>query len=58
MFHAELANTCVKSEIESLDKKNKSRSGALKVSKEMLNKDQLSLMEFVEKDNKQKDKKK
>lgn len=51
MFHAELANTCVKSEIESLDKKNKSRSGALKVSKEMLNKDSLSLMQFVGKDN-------
>ena len=58
MFHAELANTCVKSEIEELDKKNKSRSGALKVSKQMLDKDQTSLIEFVAEDNKQKDKKK
>lgn len=58
MFHAELANTCVKSEISQLMDKKDSREDALKTSKEMLHKDQLSLMEFVEKDNKQKDKKK
>lgn len=47
MFHAELANTCVKSEISQLMDKKDAREDALKTSKEMLSKDQLSLMDFV-----------